>query len=944
MKHCGRHYCLTTFLILFFSLALGAQTRPGLIRGRVTDAQTQAPIVGASVVIEGTSRGASTDDKGEFLLGNLAPGTYRIRISMLTYKPFLSEPLALKKGEELVLDAALTEQVSEMENVVVVVSRPVGTDAGLISQMREASLVASGVSAQHIARTQDKDASEIVRRIPGISIIDNKFIIVRGLAQRYNNTWINGAAVPSSEADTRAFSFDIIPSSQIENVMIVKSPVAEVPADFAGGFVQLRTKIVPENNSVSVSYGTGINTATHFKDFKYVKGSGTDFLGWDNGMRSFNGPDGRIDNNDAALVDRITREGFNNDWRVRSRRPLWDQKLNVAVNRFYRLRSEDRIGLLFSVNYSNSNKSLTDMENNQYGVYNYREDKPQANFKYTDDQYTNDVKLGAMLNLSWVPKPKGGTISKYEFRNIFNQLGLSRYTTREGWRNVSGYYEQQQDEYLYASRTAYTGQFAGEHRMARTKVDWNAAYSYSNRNQPDRRIIEREKNPENEIYEYSIDQGSVSRYFTSLHEHLVSAGANLSHPFGPSADKPAELRAGVYGEYKTRDYNTRDFIYKWNNTGNRLPDGFASLPADQIFAPENLGTGKLTVQDNTDNTDNYSASNYLAAAYAAVNVPLGRFNLYGGVRFERFVTSLKSYTQTAGDRTRTYDYDYNNLFPSANFTYDLTKKSLLRLAYGMSVNRPEFRELSPSTYYDFDMFSTITGNPELKQATIHNIDLRYELYPGAGETVSLSLFYKRFANPIEWIYVDAGGSYQFSFENALSADNYGVELEVRKDLAFMGMQNFTLSLNAAWIESKVHFSEESLEHDRPMQGQSPYLVNAGLFYRNPELGLSVGALYNRIGKRIVGIGRVSTSGGDTFNNNIPDMYETPRDAVDLTFGIRLSKTFELKGYVRDLLCQRVIFAQYPEFRDEAGNVHERTQITKSYDPGRSFSLSLTATF
>ena len=154
MKHCGRHYCLTTFLILFFSLALGAQTRPGLIRGRVTDAQTQAPIVGASVVIEGTSRGVSTDDKGEFLLGNLAPGTYRIRISMLTYKPFLSEPLALKKGEELVLDAALTEQVSEMENVVVVVSRPVGTDAGLISQMREASLVASGVSAQHIARTQ----------------------------------------------------------------------------------------------------------------------------------------------------------------------------------------------------------------------------------------------------------------------------------------------------------------------------------------------------------------------------------------------------------------------------------------------------------------------------------------------------------------------------------------------------------------------------------------------------------------------------------------------------------------------------------------------------------------------------------------------------------------------------------------------------------------------
>lgn len=940
----GRHYYLTILFILALTLSLGAQPRPSLIRGCITNAQTKEPIIGASVIIEGTSRGVSSNEKGEFRLTDLAPGTYRIRISMLTYKPFLSEPLVLKKGQELVLDVALNEQVSELENVVVVISRPVGTDAGLISQIREASLVASGVSAQHIARTQDKDASEIVRRIPGISIIDNKFIIVRGLAQRYNNTWINGAAVPSSEADTRAFSFDIIPSSQIENVMIVKSPVAEVPADFAGGFVQLRTKIVPEKNSISISYGTGINTATHFKDFKYIKGSGTDFLGWDNGMRSFNGPDSRIDNSDAALVDRITREGFNNDWRVRTRNPLWDQKLNIAVNRFYRTRKEDKIGLLFSVNYSNSNKSLLDMENNQYGVYNYREDKPQANFKYTDDQYTNDVKLGAMLNVSWVPKPQGETSSKYEFRNIFNQLGVSRYTTREGWRNVSGYYEQQQDEYLYASRTAYTGQFAGEHQMTRMKVDWNAAYSYSNRNQPDRRIIEREKNPENEIYEYSIDQGSVSRYFTSLHEHLVSAGTNLHYTLNPSANKPAELRAGLYGEYKTRRYDTRDFIYKWDNSNNDLPDGFTSLPTDQIFSPEHLGTGKLTIQDNTDNTDNYSADNYLMAAYAAVNLPIGRFNLYGGVRFERFVTSLTSYTQTSGNRTRTYDYDYTNLFPSANFTYDLTKKSLLRLAYGMSVNRPEFRELSPSTYYDFDMFSTITGNPELKQATIHNIDLRYELYPGAGETVSLSLFYKRFQNPIEWIYVDAGGSYQFSFENALSADNYGVEIDIRKDLSFIGMKNFTLSLNAAWIESNVHFSEESLEHDRPMQGQSPYLINAGVFYQNPKLGLSIGALYNRIGKRIVGIGRVSTSSGDNFNNNIPDMYEMPRDAVDLTFGIRLSKTFELKGYARDLLCQRVIFAQYPEFKDESGQVHERRQITKSYNPGRSFSLSLTATF
>ena len=558
------------------------------------------------------------------------------------------------------------------------------------------------------------------------------------------------------------------------------------------------------------------------------------------------------------------------------------------------------------------------------------------------------MKLGAMLNLSYVPAAdKRSCVSRYEFRNIFNQLGRNRFTDREGWRNVSGYYEQQQDEYLYVSRSAYTGQFAGSHDWIRSgaKFDWNAAYSYSNRRQPDRRIVEREKNPENGIYEYSIDQGSVSRYFTSLDEHVVSAGANLSLPLFPDGMLRPELRTGLYGEYKTRRYATRNFLYKWNAYQNKLPAGFGSLPAEQIFAPENLGApDKLHVQDETHNTDDYSAHSDVLAAYAALNMSLGRFNVYAGVRFESYRSSLESYPSETNFRTRTNTYRYNNALPSLNATYNLTPRMLVRLAYGMSVNRQEFRELSPSTYYDFDMFSTITGNPDLRQAVVQNVDLRYELYPAAGETISVAVFYKHFKNPIEWNYVDAGGSYQFSFENARSARNYGVEIDLRKSLAFIGMNNFMLTLNAAWIESKVLFGEQSREHDRPMQGQSPYLVNAGLFYQNGRIGFAAGILYNRIGKRIVGIGRVSTSGGDTFNSNIPDMYEMPRNSLDLTVGQRLCKWLEAKAAARDLLGDAVRFMQFPRFRDSEGVVHERSQTTKRYYPGRSFSLSLTATF
>ena len=493
---------LTSFFfmlsMLSFPARADAQAASAVVRGTVVDVSS-APIVGATVAIEGTTLGAITDSEGKFLILGAEPGTAVVTVSFIGYKRFRSEPLELRRDESCELSVTLEPESSQLDGAVVVATRKVDSDAGLIAQMRSARYVASGISAQTIARTQDKDASEVIRRVPGISVIDDKFVIVRGLAQRYNNVWINGAAVPSSEADTRAFSFDVLPSSQIDNLLIVKSPAPELPADFSGGFIRIRTKVVPEENSLTISYGTGFNSVTHSNDFRYAPGSATDWLGFDNGMRSLKNVPHRVDNDDVTTVDRVTRTGFNNDWRVLSRRPTIDQKLNIALNRRFVTARRDAVGLVAALNYSNTNKSLLRMENSQFGIYNYTEDEPLYNFKYTDNQYTNDVKLGAMLNLSYVPAAdKRSCVSRYEFRNIFNQLGRNRFTDREGWRNVSGYYEQQQDEYLYVSRSAYTGQFAGSHDWIRSgaKFDWNAAYSYYEpppARPPDRRAREKSR-------------------------------------------------------------------------------------------------------------------------------------------------------------------------------------------------------------------------------------------------------------------------------------------------------------------------------------------------------------------------------------------------------------------------------------------------------------------
>ncbi len=909
------------------------------ISGVVLDAATSDPIVGASVLVEGTLTGVSTNLDGTFSLQNLETGSYRVRVEMLGYKGYLSDPITLA-DTRVELSISLAEEASQVENIVVVAHLPLGTDAGLITQMRRAMVVASGVSAQQIARTQDKDASEVVRRIPGISVIDDKFVIVRGLAQRYNNTWINGMAVPSSEADSRAFSFDIIPSSQIDNIVVVKTPAAEYPADYSGGFVMIATKTAADKNNASLSYGTGFNSATSSRDFLTSTASGTDALGFDNGMRALKDVPARVNNADMAEVDRVTRSGLNNDWSIAAKTPIPDQKFSASLSRSRVTERGDKLGMALALNYSYTQRTIAGMLNAQFGVYDAINDRSVGRFYYTDDQYSTDVRLGGMANFSWIRTRPNGHISTYEFRNIVNQLGRNRYTLREGWRNISARFDQRQEEYIYQSRTSYAGQLSGKHTYGeKSQLDWRAGYSYSNRYQPDRRIVERTKNPENGVYEYEVEPSSIARYFTALDEQALSGALDYRRRLGRMT-----LKAGLLGEQKSRDYTTRDFLYRWNMT-NSLPIDFEALPIEQIMVPENLGgSDKIQILDQTDHTFDYRARNLTAAAYAALEVPLGEFHLYAGLRYEHFDTRITSFLQVVGDRSEEHAYTYDNLFPSLNVSYDLGERSLLRLSYGRSVNRPEFRELSGSFYYDFEMFSFVGGNPDLKQATIDNYDLRYEFYPASGETITLAAFYKRFNNPIEWTYFDAGGSYQYSFTNALSADNYGLELDARKKLDFLGAPNLTLTLNASLIESMVHFEDASQDHDRPMQGQSPYLINGGLFWQNRSGSLSFGALYNRIGKRIVGLGKVDASGGQSFNNDIPDMYELPRNAIDLTFAVRLSKTFELRGAARDILSQELIFAQYPRYTDPGGKLHEREQVTRRFNPGRNFSLSLSATF
>lgn len=928
---------------IFFIITSKLAAQNGTIEGIATDKKTGETIIGAIVSIPSLNKGTTTDFDGKFKINGLLPGKYSLKASYLAYKPIEMTDIEVIADKTTPISIIMAENETQLTEVVVTGMRRSNTEIAMLQAQKTALTVTSGVSSQQITRTQDRDASEVIKRIPGISIIDDKFVIARGLSQRYNNVWINNSAVPSSEADSRSFSFDIIPSSQIENITIVKSPSPELPADFSGGFIKVATQNMPSENSFQVNYGMNYNTKTTFGDFKYNPGSNTDWLGFDNGYRNTkNIIPVRLDNNNSSLVDAATKEGFNNNWNINTKTAIPDQRFSMVLNRRFDTETRKQWGLIAALNYSNTFRTYLDVENSRFGVYDTKDDQPTYKYRYNDNIYTNDVRLGGMFNLTFIPNPN----HKFEFRNIMNQLGKDRYTERYGYQYISGYYKQEKNEYLYSGRMAYSGQFSGNHTfLNKDKLDWTAGFSYSNKNQPDRRIIEREENGNVDDKYYGkmeTDQNEIFRDFIKLNEYIYSFTTNYNHNFDFASLNPA-LKTGTYAQYRDRDYSTRSFYYRWKY--DAFPTDFPYRDViSRVLVPENYGSDKLYIYEDTDNRDSYSGNDLMLAGYLAFNIPVDPFNIYAGVRYEYNTMSVTNYTSIKEFTKRTNNYDQSNLFPSVNASYTINKENLLRLAYGTSINRQEFREVSSSSYYDFELFSMIKGNPNLKPAHIQNIDFRYEYYPSASELISIALFYKYFKNPIEWTYIDAGGSYTYTFENAESARNFGLEVDIKKNLGFAGMKDFNLTFNGSLIDSKVLFGENSREHDRAMQGQSPYLINTGLFYQNEKCRLSAGLLYNIIGKRIVGIGQKDGSEEGSIDNDVPDLYEMPRNALDFTISKKFGKLVELSAAVKDILAQDFVFKQFPKFHDKNGELVTRNQTSRKFAAGQNVSVSVKLNF
>lgn len=938
---------LLLFIVFLLPLSSFAQTSGGTITGIVRDQSTGETMPGVNVVIEGTLRGASTGPDGEFTITGVAPGTYTLNLTFISYKPLKVEGVEVKTGSVSVISAAMSDQSVELDDIVVVATKRTDSEVSVMNSIKSSPVVVSGISAQLISRTQDKDASEVVRRLPGVSIVDDRFIVVRGLSSRYNNVWLNNATAPSLEADARSFSFDLIPSSMIENIFILKSPTSELPADYSGGFIKISTTGIPSGNSFSVSYSTAWRQYATFGSYLREKSGGADWLTL--GLKERELPaamPAHLDLYESAtnpeIRNRVSELGrsLGNTWDADQVTALPDQKMALGITRRFE-KGSFIAGNVTSLTYSYSN-TFREALNNSYSIYNYAFDAPGILDEFTDRQYRTNARVGLMHN--WTVYPFRGM--KLEFRNFFTSTAGSGVSVREGrdWYNNGR--SVRSGEVKYTHRLIYSGQLGAEQVFGegRTSIDFTAGYAVSARNEPDIRRYryisnDGETSPFIILFGNNPDLSSVSRMWLGLDETNLSGMLNFTQKFNEGRID-CEIRTGIFAENRERSFRARNFGYAVSSDAS--PFSATSMPVQEIFAPDNFNlTDGIRLKEITALSDSYDASAMVLAGYLNFRFRFGtRTDLSAGLRVEKERQELSSHRQGTTIPVMVVR-DTVNFFPSANFAVNLTSSSLVRLTYGMSVNRPEFREMAPFYFVDFDQNAGIYGNENIKSAYVQNVDIRYELYPGNNETFNAGIFYKHFTNPIE-VSIRGNNPTQFSFDNISSAFSFGLETEARKNMGFISdrLEKLTAVVNLSLIRSSVAF-------DRPLQGQSPYIVNVGLFWQDTDRGLMASFVYNRIGKRIVAVGRPSPNSWES----IPDIYEMPRNETDIAISKKIGKLLEIKAGIKDLFGERVVFQQHVRstvdmsyYGGDGIKSFNRSQNTRSWYPGRQYSLGLSLKF
>jgi len=916
-------FLLTIALLVQCTLLVQAQT--GSIEGKVTDAETGEVLRGATVGVVDTKKGAYTDTKGTFRIKKLAAGTYKLRVSFIGYEVKVIEGIEVSEDVPTPVSVVLGSSKAVGKEIVVTASRQKDNAAALLAQRKGAAQVSDGVGREEIAKMPDSDAGQSLKRVSGITLVEGKYVYVRGVSERYSNTTLNGAALSSTEPDKKAFSFDMFPSELLENANVLKSFTPDLPGNFSGGLVQLNTIDFPSAFGIKLSASQAINdnVTFHSGEFLTYTGSSKDWAanGVDARLAPTNAPANRqefLDLNskaqagDATAAARVASVGSafpNSQWATNYNTAPTNGGLSLTLSAPFDIGEKDAFGIVANANYGAS-YSMNRMTRSQV--------QADRSLGFSKSGFTagHSVNLGGLLNMAY----RIGESTTLSFKNVYNRSMDDESVDLYGDNFANGQTRRELG-FNYVQKELLSSQLGGEHTISafnNAVVDWKLGYSQTNRNEPDYRRLQYSRQTTDAPGSLAInfspsptgDGTTAGRFYSDMNEYYRVAMANAMIPVESS-----KIKFGGLYEFRNRDFAARSYtVIQARDYAGEVDNLFRTSEAGRVdpsaaFADSNYSASRLLISEETRKSDAYVATERIGAVYAMADMPFELIGMksrfVGGVRVESSLQQLNSFNSQ--DQAVNPVIDVTDLLPSIGFIFSPTENSNIRIGATQTLARPSLREFAPFSFYNFQLGAVTTGNPDLTRALIQNYDLRWEMFPNPGEVLSVSAFYKSFKNAIEETILPSTSEVIYSFQNANGlAQNYGVEVELRKQLGFISsfFAPFTLSFNAAVINSHIIVNQGGVTDERTMWGQSPYTVNVGLFYTNISTGSTVNFGYNTYGRRIIKVGQ---RGAYQFSD--PHVYEMPRHVFDLSFTQSLGGDLEMKFAVRDLLNQALNWEQ-----------------------------------
>nr|WP_276599051.1 TonB-dependent receptor [Nannocystis sp. SCPEA4] len=927
----------------------------GTIKGRVLDATSGSPLIGVGVAVVGTDYKTKTDINGEYEL-SVPPGTYQVRISYDAYEGMTISGVAVAKDQAQAINRELKPIAGMTQTVVVKAEINKESSAGKLVERKKAASARDVMSRDDIRKSGGGSASSVARRIVGTTVVGDRFIFVRGLGHRYGNTLLDGARLPSPDPNLRTVPLDIIPSGALSAINVQKTATPDVPADFAGASVQLETRETPDKLLFQIDARVGANTATTFQQANTGDRFAGDNLTFGNLGRDLpNSFDTQRPIRPSELAD------------VQTGQPLYSPaqlekfgeslpSLHTAIGRKTAMPNfgaglqvgntwkpwGTRLGFLTALQYNNVHQTLRE-QHRIYSVVGNDEDgytlEPQPAVRYEGVKTTQNVQASALLLVKW----NFNKNHRLELTGVYSRDADNEARTLKGQaRNTCSLEiaECLNTRLRYIMRSVAFTRLGGRHEFPGAgglTLDWFGSFAQARQDDP---LLRESLFADNGVGYRVVTNESGKFQFFKLVDNTGTGALNLTLPFKQWRGIDSRFKVGGWAETRRRGFDVRTLDLEVRNYGGLPPGGTGN-----IFNKDTVG-GDIPMKDGgtepfvineivrPDGQDGYKGTQSVYAGYAMLDLPFTRwFRLVGGARFEAHNLTVAPYSPYAPNADPAYRAALRDrlVLPSGSLIFSPRSDMNIRLAGAETVARPEMRELSKFLFVDFAGGFGVQGNPDLKSTKVWNADLRWEWFPSANEVLAASVFYKYFDSPIERVI--ATSPRLQTFRNALMAQNVGVELEARKNLSFIHPQarDFSLGVNFAYIYSRVQIPPPTpgdplnalTSQTRPLEGQSPYVVNAYFAYDSEKSGTNVRLLYNTFGRRIVFVGA----------NHLPDVYEKPIHTLDFAMSQRVYKGLNLNFIVNNMLNWRQTYVLGPE-----DTLFYQTRKGTSFILGLSYSM------